>query len=624
MIPGIESAIKITLFADDTNLFLNKEDRLDYIQRLLDRWCRVSGARFNIEKTEIIPIGKKSHRKTVADTRKVNPLDTTPLPPKIRIARDGEAIRILGAWIGNEANDQSPWEPILDTINTKLNLWERAHLTLNGKRVIIQAIIGGHTQFLAKAQGMPPRIKTALTNIMSKFIWGQGTKPRIAMNSLRRPTHEGGLNLLNINARNQAIEIIWLKAYLNFSPSRQKWATITDHIILAAAPTHSVEKARENPFLQTGTVPLKGPRAKRLNDDIKRMLKTARTYKVNLAAIKLTPQLSAQLPAWYHLSAEQRPLTSAMAKCLLQTHNVAKVADLLKTSARLRHPVQYPSHRRKRTCTCRECTQDQNLGCRNPHKCAAEALTRLNLIHPKHNPTRQEPPDGMSLTRTRKLRNERARQHDGEITFDPSITCKDSLAECFRIFTNPDRISTHMAQRYRHRGPTPRCEVITVYTDGACINNSKKNARCGSGVWFGQDDPRNCTLRIPGDAQSNQIGEIAAVIAAMEVIPPYQPVKIYTDSKYVIEGLTTHLGNWEDDGWINIKNARLFRKAAYLMRHRSATTTMQWVKGHDGNPGNEGSDALAKQGANKRRPDPLNLEVPTDFDVQGAKLPTLT
>ena len=155
MVPGIDTAIKITLFADDTNLFLNKDDRLDYIQRILDKWCKASGARFNIEKTEIIPMGKKSHRRTVADTRKINPQDTNPLPPKIRIARDGEAVRILGAWIGNNANNQTPWEPILDTIKAKLSLWERAHLTLNGKQVIIQAIVGGHTQFLAKAQGMP-------------------------------------------------------------------------------------------------------------------------------------------------------------------------------------------------------------------------------------------------------------------------------------------------------------------------------------------------------------------------------------------------------------------------------------------------------------------------------------
>jgi len=155
------------------------------------------------------------------------------------------------------------------------------------------------------------------------------------------------------------------------------------------------------------------------------------------------------------------------------------------------------------------------------------------------------------------------------------------------------------------------------------MNNGKKNARCGSGIWFGQDDPRNRALRISRDAQSNQVGKIAAVVTAMEMIPPYQLVKIHTDSKYVIEGLTAHLENWENDGWIDIKNAEFFKKVAHLMRYRSARTTLQWVKGHNVVQGNEGGDTLVKQGANKRVPDPLNLEIPKEFDVQGARLSTL-
>ena len=170
--------------------------------------------------------------------------------------------------------------------------------------------------------------------------------------------------------------------YLNFSPSHQKWATVIDHIILAAAPPQLIEKARENPFLQTWTAPLKGPRAKHLNDDTQRMLKAAWKYKVNLTAIRMTPHLLAQLLAWYHLSAEQKPIASNAAKCLLQKHSVTKVSDLVITSARLRHPAQHPTHRKNRNCTCQECANDRNLGCRNPHKCATEAIARLNLIPP--------------------------------------------------------------------------------------------------------------------------------------------------------------------------------------------------------------------------------------------------
>ena len=73
------------MFTDDTNLLLNKEDWLDYVQRTLDKWCKVSGARFNIEKTEIIPIGTKSHRKTVADNRKINAQDNNPSPRRLEL-----------------------------------------------------------------------------------------------------------------------------------------------------------------------------------------------------------------------------------------------------------------------------------------------------------------------------------------------------------------------------------------------------------------------------------------------------------------------------------------------------------------------------------------------------------
>ena len=59
------------------------------------------------------------------------------------------------------------------------------------------------------------------------------------------------------------------------------------------------------------------------------------------------------------------------------------------------------------------------------------------------------------------------------------------------------------------------------------------------------------------------------------------------------------------------------------MRHRSARMTLQWIKGHDRIQGNEESDTLAKQGMNKWNPDLLNLEIPKEFNIQGAKLSAL-
>jgi ribonuclease HI len=62
------------------------------------------------------------------------------------------------------------------------------------------------------------------------------------------------------------------------------------------------------------------------------------------------------------------------------------------------------------------------------------------------------------------------------------------------------------------------------------------------------------------------VGEVVVVIKAASIIPSFWPMTIKTDSKYVINGLTKHLKEWEDKGWIGIKNAKFFRKAAYLLR----------------------------------------------------------
>ena len=103
-----------------------------------------------------------------------------------------------------------------------------------------------------------------------------------------------------------------------------------------------------------------------------------------------------------------------------------------------------------------------------------------------------------------------------DITFDLSITCRTDLAECFRIFTNPKRISNILATCHQTLPLEIRLPIITVYMDGACFNNRKENTCSRSGIWFGQNDARNTALKIPGKAQSNQIGEIYAVIVAAE------------------------------------------------------------------------------------------------------------
>ena len=60
-IPGIRDKLIVSLYADDTTIYLSESDSYAALQNILSRWCTASGAKFNLEKTEIIPIGTEEH-----------------------------------------------------------------------------------------------------------------------------------------------------------------------------------------------------------------------------------------------------------------------------------------------------------------------------------------------------------------------------------------------------------------------------------------------------------------------------------------------------------------------------------------------------------------------------------
>jgi hypothetical protein len=100
-IQGAEEHLITTLFADDTLVYLSSRDDWGDLVEILDEWCTASGAKFNIQKTEIIPIGKIHHRERVCETHFVGGIGGTKIAEHIKIAKEGEPIRTLGAWVGN-------------------------------------------------------------------------------------------------------------------------------------------------------------------------------------------------------------------------------------------------------------------------------------------------------------------------------------------------------------------------------------------------------------------------------------------------------------------------------------------------------------------------------------------
>ncbi len=99
----------------------------------------------------------------------------------------------------------------------------------------------------------------------------------------------------------------------------------------------------------------------------------------------------------------------------------------------------------------------------------------------------------------------------------------------------------------------PQDNTIYVYTDGSCINNGKKNAKAGIGIYFGEKDPRNVSRPVEGK-QTNNVAELTAIITALDIlkneISEGRRITVFTDSEYCIKCFTTFGRRLYNNGFI--------------------------------------------------------------------------
>jgi ribonuclease HI len=93
--------------------------------------------------------------------------------------------------------------------------------------------------------------------------------------------------------------------------------------------------------------------------------------------------------------------------------------------------------------------------------------------------------------------------------------------------------------------------------------------------------------------------ELLAVIEALTALKRPSSVVVYTDSQYVMKGITEWIGGWKARGWRTaakdpVKNVDLWKRLDELAAAHQVRWV--WVKGHDGHDGNERADALANKG----------------------------
>ena len=156
------------------------------------------------------------------------------------------------------------------------------------------------------------------------------------------------------------------------------------------------------------------------------------------------------------------------------------------------------------------------------------------------------------------------------------------------------------------KNPKPLAQEppIDVYTDGACSNNGKADAKAGFGIWFSEEDERNTSESFTGQ-QTNNRAELLAIIKALTIlrneIEKGQQINIYTDSSYSIRCCTTYGEKMSKKGWKNkskdIPNVEIV-KVAYNFCKKYNNIKFIHVRAHTGcqdkhSIGNDHADKLA-------------------------------
>ena len=140
-----------------------------------------------------------------------------------------------------------------------------------------------------------------------------------------------------------------------------------------------------------------------------------------------------------------------------------------------------------------------------------------------------------------------------------------------------------------------------VYTDGACSKNGMRGASAGIGVYFGECDVRNVSMRLPGK-QTNNVAELTAIIRAFPFIESDirrgKRIAIVTDSEYSIKCASSYGERCAKKGWVDdIPNKELVRQI-YTLYSREPNLRFIHVKAHTGlsdihSVGNHHADRLA-------------------------------
>ena len=185
-------------YADDTTLTVRDRESVVEVFSSLEQYCRVSGAKINIDKSKIMYVG--------ADRRE---------RVEIGLVEEKEYLRILGINLGIEDRKgrDIQLEGIVNRIRKTLGGWKHRRLKIRGKVIVVNTLIISKLVYVMNVVDIPERVLKEVEQIISEFLW-DGKGVRIAKEVLENEYGDGGLKLINLARKKKALRVKSMVRYL--------------------------------------------------------------------------------------------------------------------------------------------------------------------------------------------------------------------------------------------------------------------------------------------------------------------------------------------------------------------------------------------------------------------------
>ena len=206
--------IKISMYADDTTVFVNDTDSILHLLNMLEKFRSISGLQVNTSKTEALWLGCWKDRR-----------DT---PFNFKWPED--PICALGVFFSYNTlkADKLNFDDKLRSMEKILNIWKCRRLTLIGKINIVKTLALSKLIFNSSNLYLPPHVIDAANKMIFDFIW-EGKPPKIKKSTITGEKANGGLKMIDFGLMEIALKIAWIQRIRQNSDAA--WKVIPEYAL---------------------------------------------------------------------------------------------------------------------------------------------------------------------------------------------------------------------------------------------------------------------------------------------------------------------------------------------------------------------------------------------------------